>query len=94
MNKIYIYELKVKVLKEFICSTEHFYPNEIYEASETDEAYMVKMKSNATMVVPKAEFNQYFEIINEKYKCKYCNDTGLIQIAPNVRGLKKCPYCN
>lgn len=26
-------------------------------------------------------------------KCKYCNGTGLIQIAPNVRGLKKCPYC-
>ena len=34
---------------------------------------------------------------NEKYekikKCKYCKGTGLVQIAPNVRGLKKCPYC-
>lgn len=32
---------------------------------------------------------------NEKHdkKCKYCNGKGLIQIAPNVRGLKKCPYC-
>lgn len=26
-------------------------------------------------------------------KCEHCSDTGLVQIAPNVRGLKKCPYC-
>ena len=34
---------------------------------------------------------------DEKYekikKCEHCKGTGLIQIAPNVRGLKKCPYC-
>ena len=29
----------------------------------------------------------------ENTKCKYCNDTGLIKIAPNVRGVEKCPYC-
>lgn len=29
-----------------------------------------------------------------KKKCKYCKGTGYIQIAPNVRGIKKCPYCN
>lgn len=27
-------------------------------------------------------------------KCKSCKGKGLIQIAPNVKGLKKCPYCN
>lgn len=27
-------------------------------------------------------------------KCKQCKGTGIIQIAPNVRGLKVCPYCN
>ena len=26
-------------------------------------------------------------------KCKYCNGKGLVQIAPDVRGLKKCPVC-
>ena len=26
--------------------------------------------------------------------CPKCNGTGLVQIAPNVRGLKRCPYCN
>lgn len=30
----------------------------------------------------------------KKYKCKHCKDTGYVQIAPNVRGIKKCPYCN
>ena len=34
---------------------------------------------------------------DEKYekmkKCEYCKGTGLVQIAPNIRGLKKCPYC-
>lgn len=29
----------------------------------------------------------------KKYKCKYCKDKGYIQIAPNVRGIKECPYC-
>lgn len=29
----------------------------------------------------------------KQYKCKHCKDTGFIQIAPNVRGIKKCPYC-
>ena len=27
-------------------------------------------------------------------KCKHCKGTGIVQIAPNVRGLKVCPYCN
>ena len=26
--------------------------------------------------------------------CPKCNGTGLVQIAPNVRGLKRCPFCN
>lgn len=30
---------------------------------------------------------------NERMKCKYCDGKGLVQIAPNIRGLKKCPYC-
>lgn len=25
--------------------------------------------------------------------CKYCEGKGIVQIAPNVRGMKKCPYC-
>lgn len=35
---------------------------------------------------------------NEKHdkvtKCEYCKGTGLVQIAPNVRGLKKCTFCS
>ena len=27
-------------------------------------------------------------------KCKNCNGTGFVQIAPNVRGIKKCPMCS
>lgn len=27
-------------------------------------------------------------------KCEHCNGKGLVQIAPNVRGLKKCPFCS
>lgn len=30
---------------------------------------------------------------NKIKKCKYCDGKGLVQIAPNVRGLKKCPHC-
>ena len=30
---------------------------------------------------------------DNKIVCKHCSDTGLIQIAPNVRGMKICPYC-
>ena len=30
----------------------------------------------------------------EMETCPDCNGTGLVQIAPNVRGLKKCPSCN
>lgn len=30
----------------------------------------------------------------KKYKCNYCKDKGIVQIAPDVRGIKKCPYCN
>ena len=26
-------------------------------------------------------------------KCEHCKGTGVVQIAPNVRGIKKCPYC-
>lgn len=29
----------------------------------------------------------------KKYKCKHCKDTRYVQIAPNVRGIKECPYC-
>ena len=25
--------------------------------------------------------------------CNHCKGTGIVQIDPNVRGLKKCPYC-
>lgn len=31
---------------------------------------------------------------NKVTKCNHCKGTGLVQIAPNVRGLKKCPFCN
>ena len=27
-------------------------------------------------------------------KCNYCNGTGMVQVAPNARGIKKCPICN
>lgn len=27
-------------------------------------------------------------------KCNHCNGTGVIQVAPNARGIKKCPICN
>lgn len=37
---------------------------------------------------------QKFNNKNDKVKCKHCNGKGLVQIAPNVRGLKKCPFCN
>jgi DnaJ-class molecular chaperone len=30
----------------------------------------------------------------EMETCPKCNGTGLVQIAPNVRGLKRCPSCN
>lgn len=29
----------------------------------------------------------------KKIKCKNCNGSGYVQIAPHTRGLKKCPYC-
>ena len=29
----------------------------------------------------------------DKRKCKYCNGTGIVQVAPNARGIKECPYC-
>ena len=30
----------------------------------------------------------------KKTKCKYCKGTGMVQIGPNIKGLKPCPYCN
>lgn len=30
----------------------------------------------------------------EYIKCTKCNGTGLVQIGPNIRGLKKCPWCH
>jgi DnaJ-class molecular chaperone len=32
--------------------------------------------------------------MNKPKKCKNCKGTGFVQIAPNVRGIKKCPFCN
>lgn len=29
-----------------------------------------------------------------RYICKVCDGTGMVQIAPNVRGIKKCDCCN
>lgn len=29
----------------------------------------------------------------DQIKCHTCNDAKYVQIAPNVRGLKKCPDC-
>lgn len=26
-------------------------------------------------------------------KCEKCNGKGIIQIAPNIRGIQKCPHC-
>jgi|GEM_PF-728844 len=26
-------------------------------------------------------------------ECTYCRGTGLVQVAPNARGVKTCPYC-
>ena len=31
---------------------------------------------------------------SEKNTCKYCKGTGFVQLAPNARGIKKCPMCN
>ena len=33
-------------------------------------------------------------MLKRKQKCKNCKGKGLVQIAPNVKGLKECPYCN
>jgi DnaJ-class molecular chaperone len=35
-----------------------------------------------------------YQEMNKPKKCNYCKDKGMIQIAPNVRGIKKCPFCN
>ena len=29
----------------------------------------------------------------KKKKCKECGGTGMVQVAPNARGIKKCPMC-
>lgn len=33
------------------------------------------------------------ETLQNKMVCKHCGGTGFVQIGPNVRGIKKCPYC-
>ena len=33
------------------------------------------------------------ETIKPWRNCKNCSGTGLVQIAPNVRGLKRCAFC-
>ena len=38
-----------------------------------------------------AYINNYFF---DKITCKACNDTGYVQVAPNARGIKKCPTCS
>lgn len=30
---------------------------------------------------------------NKAKKCKNCKGTGMVQIAPNVKGVKQCPLC-
>lgn len=30
----------------------------------------------------------------KKTKCKECKGTGFIQIGPNIKGIKPCPYCS
>ena len=30
----------------------------------------------------------------EKYKCKYCKDTGKVKVGRNAKELKNCPYCS
>jgi len=31
---------------------------------------------------------------NNKKKCKHCKGKGVVQIAPQIKGLTKCPFCN
>ena len=30
---------------------------------------------------------------NKAKKCKNCKGTGMVLIAPNVKGVKQCPVC-
>lgn len=30
---------------------------------------------------------------DNKKKCKHCKGKGIVQIAPNIRGLMNCPFC-
>jgi DnaJ-class molecular chaperone len=32
--------------------------------------------------------------MNKPKKCKHCKGKGIVQVAPNARGIKKCPFCN
>lgn len=52
------------------------------------------MRANYTFKDGKTVNAENLHEAKEKHnKCTYCGGTGLVQIAPNVRGLKKCPYC-
>ena len=31
--------------------------------------------------------------MSKQKKCKNCKGTGMIQIGPNIRGVKTCPIC-
>lgn len=38
-------------------------------------------------------FPQYHQKPTSK-PCEHCKGTGMVQVAPNARGIKKCPVCN
>ncbi len=48
-------------------------------------------KDGITVNAPNKEMA---DVKHERIKnCEHCGGTGLVQIAQNVRGLRKCPFC-
>lgn len=71
--------------------------NEIKMTLERREELKDELKNSISMALKDPILQQGFEIIckenAELKKCKYCNGSGFVQVAPNTRGLKLCPFC-
>ena len=66
----------------------HDYPEA--ELFEVDEIYeMIERVLNG---IPEDTGEQ--NVKKDEELCKNCNGTGMVQVAPNARGIKKCPVCN
>lgn len=91
----FAHELGYKKCTLYAKALGHYYPEVTYNRDANELYVDIYLKqSNTLLTASEFDFEVHPMPVVESPKCPNCNGSGLVQIAPNTRGLKSCPICN